>query len=269
MALIGGMPFFPLHAESDPTVVSPLTIEVNIPARELTLMDQGQVVARYPVAIGQLAYRSIVMEGAIKTVEWNPAWYPPNSPWARGEKIAPPGPNNPLGPVKMPINNEIRIHGTNKDKSVGQLASHGCFRMHNEDAVKLGWYLQSHASDQIDETLLQTYTQNRRRTYRVPLLQPVPVRVIYEPVLVQNENLQLYPDVYGKVKSWEEKIGGLLQPRGIAIEWLNQDRVSQVKQALKRTPLVIRIADLLEYPALSGVPVNSPQGKTVSAQVLQ
>src|SRR6266511_527446 len=51
----------------------------------------------FPVATGQSVYPTPLGSFAI-VVKWrNPWWYPPNSPWAQGEKPIPPGPNNPLG----------------------------------------------------------------------------------------------------------------------------------------------------------------------------
>lgn len=221
-------------------------VEINIPARELTLYDHNNVVDRYPIAIGQRAYKSIVMSDAIQKIEWNPWWYPPPSPWAAGEKVTPPGPHNPLGPVKLPLGRGIRIHGTNKDKSVGRAASHGCFRMHNEDAIQLGWYLQTHFSDQTDPALLNTYQKNRRRTFHVPLNQPIPVEVIYEPAVVQNDTLHLYPDVYGRVRNWFERITTVFEARGIPTLQLSQERVDALRKILKNDPLTVRVTDLLE-----------------------
>lgn len=45
-----------------------------------------------------------------------------------------PGPNNPLGSraLNLTIPN-IRIHGTNDDKTIGAALSDGCFHMHNRD----------------------------------------------------------------------------------------------------------------------------------------
>ncbi len=227
---------------------SDISLEVNIPVKELTVFDHGKAVESFPVAIGQLAYKSIVMQDAIKVVEWNPWWFPPPSPWARDEHITPPGPHNPLGPVKMALGNGIRIHGTNKDKSVGRAASHGCFRMHNEDAIKLGWYLQSHLTEQKDPSLLATYAQNRRRTYHVALSQPVPVKVVYEPVVLRDRFLYLYPDVYGRIHNWFETIASVLQSNGISTGQLSTQRVNELKRILKQDLLTVSISDLLNQP---------------------
>ena len=47
-------------------------------------------------------------------VKWkNPWWYPPDSPWAAGEKPVPPGPGNPLGTRWMGFSAPgVGIHGT-------------------------------------------------------------------------------------------------------------------------------------------------------------
>ena len=65
-------------------------------------------------------------------VKWvNPWWYPPNSPWAKGEKPVPPGPGNPLGTRWMGLSAPgVGIHGTPDDGSIGYSVSHGCIRMH-------------------------------------------------------------------------------------------------------------------------------------------
>ncbi|MEP6813150.1 MAG: L,D-transpeptidase, partial [Actinomycetota bacterium] len=65
-------------------------------------------------------------------VMWkNPWWYPPASPWAKGEKPVPPGPGNPLGTRWMGLSSPgVGIHGTPQDGSIGYSLSHGCIRMH-------------------------------------------------------------------------------------------------------------------------------------------
>ncbi len=58
-------------------------------------------------------------------------WYPPDSPWAEGQKPIPPGPDNPLGTRWLGLSAPgVGIHGTPSDASVGYSVSHGCIRMH-------------------------------------------------------------------------------------------------------------------------------------------
>jgi lipoprotein-anchoring transpeptidase ErfK/SrfK len=89
----------------------------------------------FGVATGQSAYPTPLGSWHV-VVKWrNPWWYPPNSPWAKGEKPVPPGPGNPLGTRWMGLSaSGVGIHGTPDDTSIGYSASHGCIRMHIPDA---------------------------------------------------------------------------------------------------------------------------------------
>jgi lipoprotein-anchoring transpeptidase ErfK/SrfK len=85
----------------------------------------------FAVATGQHQYPTPLGRFAI-VVKWrNPWWYPPNSPWAQGQKPVPPGPGNPLGTRWMGLSAAgVGIHGTPSDGSIGYSVSHGCIRMH-------------------------------------------------------------------------------------------------------------------------------------------
>ena len=85
----------------------------------------------FAVATGQSQYPTPLGRFKI-VVKWrNPWWYPPNSPWAEGQKPVPPGPDNPLGTRWMGLSAPgVGIHGTPSDGSIGYSVSHGCIRMH-------------------------------------------------------------------------------------------------------------------------------------------
>jgi lipoprotein-anchoring transpeptidase ErfK/SrfK len=89
----------------------------------------------FSVATGQTQYPTPLGRFSI-VVKWrNPWWYPPNSPWAQGQKPIPPGPNNPLGTRWMGLSAPgVGIHGTPSDASIGYSVSHGCIRMHISQA---------------------------------------------------------------------------------------------------------------------------------------
>lgn len=193
-----------------------LRLRVNIAARKLSVIEKNQVIAVYDVAIGSPQWPTPVMMGeTIKHIIWNPSWFPPDSPWAKNDKVTPPGPRNPLGPVKMPIARGIMIHGTTKPQSVGRAASHGCFRMVSEDAATLAWYIQSHATDKRDPSLWESYQRNRTRTSWVKLEQPLRVDIVYEPVEIADGMLTIYPDVYNKVRDWNKAVQDALVKNGI------------------------------------------------------
>src|SRR5437588_1692203 len=92
----------------------------------------------FAVATGQNTYPTPLGRFQI-VVKWrNPWWYPPNSPWAAGEKPIPPGPGNPLGTRWMGLSAPgVGIHGTPNDGPIGYAVSHACSRMHIPAAARL------------------------------------------------------------------------------------------------------------------------------------
>lgn len=89
----------------------------------------------FPIAVGQPAYPTPTGRYQIITMQKNPTWFPPNSPWAAGLGPIPPGVSNPLGTRWMGTSAPgIGIHGTPIPGSIGTAASHGCIRMRIPDA---------------------------------------------------------------------------------------------------------------------------------------
>jgi len=70
----------PAHSFIDRT--PKVYIEVNIPATELTVYENGHPLFKRRVAIGQGVYPTPEQESYITKIEWNPWWYPPESDWA-------------------------------------------------------------------------------------------------------------------------------------------------------------------------------------------
>ena len=219
-------------------------IEVNIPATEFILYENGTVLFRRRVAIGQGVYPTPEQKSHIRKIEWNPWWIPPpGADWVRDFRPRPPGPRNPMGLVKLPLSRAILFHGTPKAWSVGRPASHGCMRMHNRDATMIAWYLQSNFSKQNDPSLRQLYRENGRKTYRVSLDTPVPVKLVYRPVVARDGFLHLYPDYYRKV--WgrrKEAIISALMRDGVDLGALDSDKIDELAndwpRECKRVPIV-------------------------------
>ncbi len=104
-------------------------------SNQLFLYDGMRYRRLFGVATGQSQYPTPLGRFRV-VVKWkNPWWYPPNSPWALGQKPIPPGPNNPLGTRWMGLSAPgVGIHGTPSDASIGYSVSHGCIRMHIPEA---------------------------------------------------------------------------------------------------------------------------------------
>lgn len=120
--------------------------------------------------------------------------------------------------------------------------------MHNKDAVALAWYLQSQLTDKTDQSFLDKYTKNRGTTFVVDLSEPVPIEIVYQPVVVDNDILHLYPDVYGKVRDWYGRIVDALTAKGIDTAELKQQRVDQLRRELKKGKVEMTLQDLFKEP---------------------
>lgn len=223
-----------------------IRLVINIPARKVTLIDEGIEVARYDIAVGQPIYKTPVGPHEITQMVWNPWWIPPNSPWARGALPDPPGPKNTLGPLKLLMGEGIRLHGTNKASSIGRWASHGCIRMHNDDIVKLGWYIQKRINND-DDSLLEKYQMNRHSSFHVTLEHPVKVNIIYEPVEIRDNVVYIYPDVYGWAKDVKTEFIDALMKNGIDLIKMDAEKVLELKYPKDRNETIeIPLQSLLE-----------------------
>ncbi|MFA5843818.1 MAG: L,D-transpeptidase/peptidoglycan binding protein [Coriobacteriia bacterium] len=115
------------------------TLLVRKSERRVYLYDVDRMVKSYPCAIGTPGWPTPNGWFRIVNKRKNPSWSNPHSSWATGmPDYIPPGPGNPLGTRALDLSAAgIRIHGTTKDWSIGQAASHGCMRMHRWDIEDL------------------------------------------------------------------------------------------------------------------------------------
>ncbi|MCC6274171.1 MAG: L,D-transpeptidase [Deltaproteobacteria bacterium] len=187
-----------LGPESRPSPFEQLSVKINLPATRLDLYVNGVLHRSYSVAIGMPKYPTPIRDYNISHIVWNPWWIPPDSDWAEGAEKTPPGPGNPLGAVKLLMEDGIRIHGTNAPRSVGRAASHACLRMKADDIKELAWRIQQAYSEKRDPELLDKYAKNRRSSFWVSLFAGVPVSVEYRQVERQGEKFLIHPDRYGR-----------------------------------------------------------------------
>jgi len=109
----------------------PRQIVVSIADRKLAVMEAGQVLKIYPIAVGARTTPSPEGDFVIVNHAKDPAY-------SHNGKVIEPGKNNPLGSRWMGLSQKgYGIHGTNVQSSVGKAASHGCFRMRKQDVEEL------------------------------------------------------------------------------------------------------------------------------------
>ncbi len=116
-----------------PAVALPrsIALKVSLSAKELYVIEDGEVTKTYPVTVGTSAHPTPRGGFSMKRIIWNPRWVPPEEKWAKGKTAKGPGEKgNPMGKVKVFFNEpDYYIHGTLAVNELGTAASHGCIRL--------------------------------------------------------------------------------------------------------------------------------------------
>jgi murein L,D-transpeptidase YcbB/YkuD len=218
-----------LTLASAATATAQLRIDINIPANRLQVLDGDSVLRTYRVSVGLPGHDTPDGEFTIGRAEWNPSWRPPEGrEWARDARFTPPGPNNPMGRVKLFFAPLYYIHGTPDSTSIGQAASHGCIRMRNRDVIALARLLHEHAEPtvapaEIDGILRRSGT-TRWSTFRAP----VPLTIRYAPVVIEGDELKVYPDVYDRSRIHTEGVIQALLAAGYDAGSIDRQQVRAV-----------------------------------------
>ncbi|MEA5473864.1 L,D-transpeptidase family protein [Synechococcus sp. CCY9201] len=120
--------------------------------RRLLVLENGQEIRRFPVAVGMPGWETPVGRFEVMELRANPVWEHP----ANG-RLIPPGPANPLGSRWIGFYRDCKgrrgfngqehlvvqgcvtagFHGTPNRASVGQAVSHGCVRLYDEHVQAL------------------------------------------------------------------------------------------------------------------------------------
>lgn len=244
---------------------APMEIVVNIPAGRLVVLEGGVEVRSYPVSVGTARHATPTGSAGIQRMVWNPSWTPPESDWARDERPAAPGPNNPMGRVKMHLFQDYYVHGTpaRNERHLGRPASHGCIRMRNADVMELArLVLRADGAPVSDETL-QGLIDNPRRTREMRLSGRVRVRIEYRLAEVTADSVTLHPDVYARAA------GRYTARVREELRTLGTDPAVVEQAAITRAPTAaVRIARYAVPPIMT-VPAAAASGQPSFGAVLR
>ncbi|HET9439056.1 MAG TPA: L,D-transpeptidase [Longimicrobiales bacterium] len=222
-----------------------LRLVLNIPASRIDVFEHGERTMSIPVSAGARGYETPKGTYRINSVIWNPWWHPPKSKWARGEKPTPPGPNNPMGKVKINFAPLYYIHGTLYEDKLGAPASHGCIRMGKEDLLQLTHLIHRYRTPRVSNDLLATLRANDRMT-RNFAVKPIRFEVVYRLVEVVDGKLLIHPDVYRSGKeSLRDEIVGVLKKQGVEITGDVEQRVAQISKRRNATRLTVPLDELV------------------------
>ncbi len=195
-AIAAAPPMLPLTDSTEVVQEPTLQLALNIPAYRVDAHVQGEAYASYTVAVGTRTYPTKTGEFYLQSITWNPVWVPPESPWARNEKVTPPGPRNPMGKVKINYSPMYYLHGTPDSMRLERPVSHGCVRMRNQDAIELALLVHVHTGTLPSEEERAALLSSWARTRTIVLPRTVPLRVTYELAELRDTLLYLYADIY-------------------------------------------------------------------------
>lgn len=195
-------------SEMDVDWAAPRLILVNIAGAEMVAFEAGRPVMRSRVIVGTPRNRTPQLMTFATSVRCNPPWHVPPSILAEvraggtagfqavgNRLIQPPGPNNPLGPLRLGLLNSdgIFLHGTNRPTLFAREAralSHGCVRV---EAIRdlCAWVLEM----PVEELNEQVATG---RTIELHPLQEAQVVLAYMTAWPDAEGrIAIHPDPYG------------------------------------------------------------------------
>lgn len=231
----------------------PMEIVVNIPAGRLDVLQGGERIRSYPVSVGTAGHATPTGTAGIQRMVWNPTWTPPDSEWARDERPAGPGPNNPMGRVKMHLFGDYYVHGTpaRNERHLGRPASHGCIRMRNADVMELARLVLRADGAAVSDETLQGLIDNPRRTREMRLSGRVRVRVEYRLAEVSADSVTLHPDVYSRAgRGYMQRVSQELVAQG-------HDGAAVLAQAgITRAPVAAVSVARFSAPPIMAVPVR-------------
>jgi murein L,D-transpeptidase YcbB/YkuD len=224
--------------------VDDIRLVLNIPGSRIDVFENGERTRSLDVSVGKRGFETPAGKYKISSVIWNPWWHPPNSKWARGEKPTPPGPNNPMGRVKINFAPLLYIHGTLYEDRLGAPASHGCIRMGKQDLLDLTRLIHKYRTPRVGENVLATLEANDRMT-RNFAIKPIRFDVVYRLVEVVDGQLLIHPDVYRSGKTnLRDEIVVELKKQGVAITGEVEQRVAQISKRRIATRLTVPLDDL-------------------------
>jgi murein L,D-transpeptidase YcbB/YkuD len=231
-----------------PAVAQPaLRIDLNIPALKLVVYEGDRVLETYPIAVGQPGYDTPTGTYSITHAEWNPWWYPPrHREWARNERDTPPGPNNPMGRVKLFFLPMYFIHGTPDGQSIGTPASRGCVRMRNSDVIALSRLIHERAAPHVSTAEIDRILSRPTTTRRVNFRNDVQVVIRYDPVVVERAEIFAYPDFYSRNAIHTEGVYQALLAAGYDISTVDHEDVRKFVERARGTkaPLVLKLDEV-------------------------
>lgn len=223
-----------------------MRVAINIPAFRLDVYIADSLVRSMAVAPGMPRFRTPRGVFAISSVEWNPWWIPPPSPWAARERPKPPGPTNPMGRVKLNFLPLYYLHGTPLAGSIGSAASHGCIRLVNEDAIELARLVHRFGSPLLTADDVARLVADTATTRVLHLDHAIPLEIRYDLVEVRGGQLTVYRDVYRLAsRSLRDAVYSALEAHGVDATSIDPARIRALVREVPTAGREVPVESLL------------------------
>ncbi len=160
-------------------VFGPVHLAASLSERTLTVMAGDSAIKTFRIAVGMSSKPTPTGSFKIRRIVWNPAWIPPDEPWAKGKTAKGPGdPGNPMKVAKIFFQEpDYYIHGTPQVNSLGTAESHGCLRMSPDAVAMLAKFLMEHGGNAQEEGWFSRVIHLRWQTHTVILDTPVSLTI--------------------------------------------------------------------------------------------
>lgn len=212
-------------------------IVVNAPAFRMDLFKDGQLLKSYKVGIGYPEFPLPTGMRRADTIIFNPTWTPPDEAWVKGKfapgkKVGAGNELNPLGLIKIPIGMPSLIHGGKPLEKIGNLASHGCVGLTNNQVTDFVPLLAQLGGSTLSADSIRLLLKRKTKTRSVLLPTRVPVDLRYETIVAENGLLHIYRDVYERGTNTLDNAKKVLAASGVNYDQLNEQEKSDLNEAL-------------------------------------
>lgn len=247
-----------------------IKLTVNVPAFQMTFWQDGKEVKNYPIGVGMKEYPIFVGIRDIKQIIWNPVWIPPHSDWVapalQGEIIEPTDSRNPLGKIKIPLGYGYLIHQAKGTQDLGNLVSHGCVRVLQNDLYDLNEkIISAYKLDVSDDEI--SNAKRTKNTFVVEVENELPIEITYDTLVVEAGNLHIYPDVYGYKKNTAENLRQELKANGIGETKISDAILEKMlSRAKNKTQYIVSLKQIRAGNYLSGKTVSVIEQNTKSSK---
>lgn len=234
-----------------------IRLTLNVPSFRLTLWQDGREVKSYFVGLGLKDYPIYIGDREANEIIWNPAWIPPPSEWVgerkgvrAGQFIKAGDPRNPLGKLKIPLGDRYLIHQAASTTDLGNLVSHGCVRMLRSDIYDLADKIVAARGAPVSRQSIEA-AKRSSRTLVARLEEPVPVKINYDTLVVEDGVLRIYPDVYGRQLNVPERLRAELKSSRVDVSNLDEETMKEMlSKVTRRTQFVVETSAIRQGRAL-------------------